>query len=168
MKNKDLESRIKSKGFIKQAYKKEWPTMINNVVSTALATSAAAYATYVAEKMGVDSDAVLASVGTVADLGVYWISLLGQFAYKDRSLMKENGTYVAKKVKKQIAGYFGMFGLVTLSYKALRFAGQYGLQKMDVDPVTASTITQLSLAGLYTLVYPMIKYSVNKITGNKK
>jgi len=159
-----LDDKITQDNFFKRVYKEEWATMINNLSSATLATLVAAGATYVAKKQGVDSDVALVSIATATDMGTYWTSLLGQFFLRDKEKMKEDGKYVVKKVTKTVAGYLGMFGVVTATYGALRGVGQYLLQKMDVDPVTASWVTQAGLTMIYTGALPMLRYGINKLS----
>ena len=47
-------------------------------------------------------------------------------------------------------------------------AAQYSLQKMDVDPVTASTVTQLGLTGFFTGLLPPLRHGLKQIWKKKK
>ncbi len=165
MKNQDnLEGRVKE-SWIKKSYKKEWSTMGNNLVAAAASTSITALVTHLArEYLNVESDEALALTATVTDLSSYYITLFGQFLYKDRNELKEGDNNLSvKKMVKKFGEYGSFFGILTAAYTGARIAVQYTLQKLEVDPVSASVITQVSLTGIFTGIMPMLRYGIKNL-----
>jgi len=159
----NLENKIAS--YLKNTYSKEWPTMINNIVSAGISTGVTALTTYIAKKyFDVSSDEALTSISTVTDFGTYYSALFLQFAYRDRSDLKdENNRPNNSKIQKKIMEYASYFGILTATYTGARMITQYTLQKLGVDPVQASSITQISLTAIFTGLLPPLRYSIRNI-----
>ena len=64
---------------------------------------------------------------------------------------------------RKLGEYANFFGVLTAAYTGARMTAQYTLQKMDVDPVTASTVTQIGLTGIFTGGLPMLRYSLKNL-----
>ncbi len=160
----DLERKTKG-SWIKQAYRKEWPTMGNNVVAAVTSTGVTALVTHLAKRyFNVESDEALTLTATVTDLSTYYPVLFGQFLYRDRNDLKDSNDKVSlQKMGRKLGEYGSFFGVLTAAYTGARMVTQYLLQKMDVDPVTASTMTQVGLTGIFTGGLPMLRYSLRNI-----
>lgn len=160
----NLETNIKE-SWIKDAYQKEWATMGNNIVAAATSMGITAIVTYMAQKYGnIKSDEALILTATITDLSAYYVTLFGQFLYKDRADLKDDrGELSLRKMGRKLGEYGSFFGVLTAAYTGARMAIQYTLQKNEVDPVTASTITQIGLTGFFTGIMPMLRYGMKNL-----
>jgi len=161
---KDLETRT-NESWIKEAYKKEWPTMPNNIVAATTSIGVTALATHLAkEYFHIESDEVLTLTATVTDLSTYYTALFGQFLYRDKNELRDDKhNFSLRKIGRKLGEYAIFFGVLTTVYTGARMAAQYTLQKMDVDPVTASTVTQVGLTGIFTGGLPMLRYGLKNL-----
>ncbi|MDO8655863.1 MAG: hypothetical protein Q7K45_01375 [Nanoarchaeota archaeon] len=160
----NIETKIQE-SWIKKAYQQEWATMGNNLVAAGTSMGITAVVTHLAQKYGnVQSDEALILTATITDLSTYYITLFGQFLYKDRANLKDDrGELSLRKVGRKLGEYGSFFGVLTAAYTGARMAVQYTLQKNEVDPVTASTITQIGLTGFFTGVMPMLRYGMKNL-----
>lgn len=161
---KDLETRT-NESWIREAYRNEWPTMPNNLVAAATSTGITALVTYLAkEYFHIESNEALTLTATVTDLSTYYTVLFGQFCYRDRKdLTDEDSNFSLRKIGRKLGEYASFFGVLTAAYTGARMAAQYTLQKLDVDPVTASTVTQVGLTGIFTGGLPMLRYRLKNM-----
>ncbi|MFH0701723.1 MAG: hypothetical protein V2A62_04770 [Candidatus Woesearchaeota archaeon] len=160
----NLEKKVKE-SWIKRSYQKEWVTMGNNVVAAATSIGITAVVTHLAKKyFNVESDEALTLTATVTDLSSYYITLFGQFLYRDREELKDREDKLSlRKVGRKLGEYGSFFGVLTAAYTGARVVAQYALQKLEVDPVAASVITQVGLTGIFTGIMPMLRYGIKNL-----
>jgi len=160
----NIETKIQE-SWIKKAYQQEWATMGNNLVAAGTSLGITAAVTHLAQKYAnIRSDEALILTATITDLSSYYVTLFGQFLYKDRNELKDECQKLSlRKVGRKLGEYGSFFGFLTAAYTGARMAMQYTLQKNDVDPVTASTITQIGLTGFFTGIMPMLRYGIKNV-----
>lgn len=158
--DENLEKKLENNdGFLKRAFKEEWPTMGNHLAACGVAIGAATGFSHYAPQF-LDSDAAISGIATALDVGGYWGVLLPQLLYRDRNKLKDDdGKIDRKKVKKKLGEYLGLVGMIEGIYTVGRFLGQYYLQKKGWDPATASATIQLSATALFTLLLPPLRYA---------
>ncbi len=150
--------------WIKNVYKKELPTMGNNLIATGGSLLATTFVTYFAQEKGINSEEALTAIATITDLTTYYLLFFGQLLYRDRKeLLDNNERLKPKKVFKKVGEYFSLGATIFFSYGFLRSTAHYILQKKGIDPVTASTGIQIGLATLYTGVMPILRHTSKKL-----
>jgi hypothetical protein len=151
-----------SPSWVRRAYAEEWPTMGNHLVACGVAIGSASGFSHVAPEL-IESDAAISGIATVIDAASYWGTLLPQLIFRDRKKLKnENGDLDRRKIVKKAGEYLGYMGIIEGAYTAIRFAGQYALQKRGWDPGTASAAIQIGATALFTFALPPIRYAVRQ------
>src|SRR3989338_5779218 len=85
----NIETKIQE-SWIKKAYQQEWATMGNNLVAAGTSLGITAAVTHLAQKYAnIRSDEALILTATITDLSSYYVTLFGQFLYKDRNELKD-------------------------------------------------------------------------------
>lgn len=144
---------------LRRIFAEEWPTIGNHGISVGLSMSASAGFSHIAE----GSDMEIATSAALIDVVVYWGTLLGQFAWRDRKKIRdENNSLDGKKILKKITEYGVTGALLETTYLASRIYLQQRLQREGFDPATASATVQATLASLYTFALPPIRYALRQ------
>lgn len=155
--------------FIKQAYKKELPTMGNNLVAAGISTGLTALVTHLALENGVSTQEAVTGIATVTDLISYNVILFSQLLYRDRNDLKdETGKIKTSNLVKKAGEYLSFGASIFFSYGALRSTVHYLMQKAGADPVTASVQIQIGLTIFYTGIMPPLRYGLQKVWRTKK
>lgn len=158
--NNNLETEV-SESWLKRAFKEEWPTMFNHLVSAGGAMAASAGTSYMLSKY--NSDAAIVGVATAVDNFSYWAIFLPQLLYRDKDKLKnQNNQYSYSKIAKKAGEYLSLAGMVQVSYSGFRFFGQYLLQKEGWDPASAALTTQASATALFTFMLPITRFFVRQ------
>lgn len=153
--------------WLKRAFKAEWPTMGNHLVSAGIATAAATGFAYVAPEF-LDSDAAISGATTAVDVLSYWGTFLPQVAFRDRNEMKDSeGNFDKKKVTKKLGEYAGFVGATEVIYATVRSATQYFMQKNGWDPASATLAIQLGATAFFTGAFPPMRYAMSQLSNMK-
>ena len=165
---KQLEEKLEEpelgESWLKRAFKKEWPTMINHVIAGIISTGAATGFSHVADN-SIESDALISGAATAIDFGSYWGTFIPQLLYRDRNKLKlSDGRYSSEKIGKKTLEYASMMGVVEGIYFVGRFFGQYALQKRGWNPAAASATVQVTIGALFTLAYPPMRYALEQFS----
>jgi hypothetical protein len=148
--------------WLKRAFKEEWPTMANHLLSCGISIGAATGFSHYAPEV-FESDAVISGIATALDTAGYWGAMIPQLMYRDRKNMKnEEGKLDGKKMIKKAGEYLGYIGIIEGIYVVGRFLGQYYLQKHGWNPDVASAAIQLGATPLFTFVMPPIRYAIRQ------
>ena len=162
-----LEKKAKD-SWLKRAFKEEWPTMGNHLISGAIATAAATGYSAVADNF-TDSDAVISGVATAIDMTSYWGTMIPQLIWRDRNRLKDNRGHInRKKVFKKLGEYLGTISIVESIYMVGRFYGQYALQKNGWEPEEASLAIQLGATVAFTFLFPPLRYFTRQLSEGKE
>ncbi len=155
--------------WIKQAYKKELPTMGNNLLAAGISTGLTALTTHIAQKKGINSQEALTGIATATDLITYNIVLFGQLAYRDRNDLRDKDNKIRiSKIGKKAGEYLSFGASIFFSYGTLRSAAHYLMQKAGFDPVTTSVQIQIGLTTFYTGIMPPLRYGLQKLWKTKE
>ncbi|MFH1649673.1 MAG: hypothetical protein ABIA93_03935 [Candidatus Woesearchaeota archaeon] len=150
--------------WLKRAYKKELPTMGNNLLAAGLSAGLTALVTRLAQNHGVSSEEAIAGIATATDLVTYNAALFGQLMFRDRKEIRDqNGRISVPMIARKAGEYLSFGASIFFSYGTLRGATQYVLQKAGVDPVHASLQTQAALTALYTGIMPPLRYALQNV-----
>jgi hypothetical protein len=156
-----VEKETKS-SWLKKAFKEEWPTMINHLVSCGISIGAATGFSYFAPEF-IESNVAISGIATALDTFGYWGAMIPQLMYRDRAKIKnEKGELDKKKVAKKLGEYLGYMTVIEGVYVVGRFIGQYELQKHGWDPATASATIQIGATALFTFFLPPLRYAVRQ------
>ena len=154
-----------SGNWIKRAYRKEWPTIGNHLLSCVIATGAATGFSAYAEG-NIESDATISGIATAIDAVGYWGTLLPQLLWRDRKELRgEDGYFDRGKVLKKTGEYLSFVGAVEAIYVGIRFFGQYHLQKEGLDPASASATVQGVATVFFTAALPPLRYGISQFFG---
>lgn len=149
--------------WVKEAYKSEWPTLGNHLVSSVLSMGSSAYVASC-----IDDPVVSSSLASVVDMGVYWGTFLPQLFYRDREQLKnKEGKICAKGNGFKFAEYSAMMCVMEGLYLAGRGYVQCRLQESGIDPSTASVVSQLGLSTFFTGVLPLVRYGLRELFEKK-
>jgi hypothetical protein len=157
-----LELEVKE-SFLRRAFKQEWLTMGNRLISFGFAIGAAAGFSHFASNF-TDSDEILTTGATIIDSTVFWGTLIPQLYFRDKKRLLSEGKDISEIRKNKVKEYSVFATLMESSYLISRWLGQYSLQKINFEPATASLITQSTLLVLYTPAVPIIKYALSRFS----
>ncbi len=148
--------------WLKRAFREEWPTIGNHLVSAVISIGAASGFSYIAPNFS-DSDAAISAGATVADTVGYWGTFLPQLLYRDRKRLKgKEGNYDFRRITKKAVEHLSIIGFLEGSYIAGRFFGQYLLQKYGMEPAAASAMIQSGGMLLFTFALPPARYAIRQ------
>lgn len=154
------EDNIKRPSWLKRAYKEEWPTMVNDIISTGFAIGLSSGVSHLGS-LFYDSDAGISAAATAADTVGYWSTFIPQLMYRDRNKVRNpDGSLSSRKMLKKAGEYLSCAGIIEGCYVMGSFAGQYYLQKEGWDPVTASTTVRVGLNALLAASLPPLRYAL--------
>ncbi len=163
--NNDLETKLNqpvSDCWLKKAFKEEWPTIGNHLISCGISIGSASGFSYLAPAF-IESDAAISGIATAVDSVSYWGAFLPQLVYRDRKKLRdEAGRFDRQKVLKKATEYLGYIGFGEGSYALIRFFGQYLLQKKGWDPAAASASIQACGTIFFTFAIPPVRYAVRQ------
>ncbi len=149
--------------WLRKAYRQEWPAMPNILVSHFLvAMPAAAGASYIASKV-LESNAAISGIATATDTVTFWTAYfpLERLIEKYRK-RKDNEHHDAPRRISRLAES-AVFGLcMETAYIAMRFGGQYFLQKYGMEPAFASAAAQAGSISLFVLGGPLVRYALRQ------
>ncbi|MBS3127969.1 hypothetical protein J4410_02395 [Candidatus Woesearchaeota archaeon] len=164
MTTESLETTVdeSQQGLLRRIYTEEWATMGNHLTSVGISLGASA-GFFAGAQDSFTSDIELAAATSLVDVSTYWISLVSQLAFRDRKKMRNSdGSFSFRSLGKKMGEYGILSVFMETLYLVARTYAQCRLQKEGMDPTTASTIAQSTLAGAYTFILPPMRYALRQ------
>ncbi|MBS3167987.1 hypothetical protein J4216_02600 [Candidatus Woesearchaeota archaeon] len=152
------------KDFVKESYKKDWPTMVNNLTSNGLSIFSASVASGICDNLEYSTETTT-GIATLVDFAAFWGTFIPQLMYRDKEYLKdEKGNYSKNKIKAKAREYGSMFTLLEGTYLIARPLIQYYLDKKGLDPALASAVSQAGIITIYTALLPIIRTGIKKLS----
>ncbi|MFH1064439.1 MAG: hypothetical protein V1729_05135 [Candidatus Woesearchaeota archaeon] len=149
---------MRSRTWVNEAFRKEWPTGINHAISFSVSVVAGSLVSYYASH-NLDSAVAVSSLTVAADALGYWGTLLPQLIYRDRKYLRKNPEEQGGYWKRRAGEYASLMLLKQVSYVLWAVPTQTAGQIGGMDSVLANLVTKAVPSAIFAPFQIPLRYA---------